>query len=212
MSDRSVLKFNLEFSFHRVFTDNKFKWDKGDYNNFRDFLDINWDDTLDMTNATVDEMWDKFKTIMLDGMNIFIPRGTQHPKRTKKNYQPFTAELKQLINKKHRLWKRWITSLDETVFDKHKNIRNKVKSLQLYMLRKNNRKYPWNVKEILKSFGIILIEKQPPKLEFGICSGRILMEVWFLQIMIGTRRQPYCSFFPLYILLSQMMNLTGCLI
>jgi len=34
MSDHSVLKFNLEFSFDRVFTDNKFKCDKGDYNNF----------------------------------------------------------------------------------------------------------------------------------------------------------------------------------
>ena len=69
----------------------------------------------------------KFKTVMLDGMNIFIPRGTQHPKGTKKNYQPFTAELKQLINQKHRLWKRWITSRDETVFDNTKTYVIKLK-------------------------------------------------------------------------------------
>ena len=56
MSDHSVLKFHHQLFTDRVSAENKFKWDKGDYNNFRNVLDINWDDALDRsTNATVDD-------------------------------------------------------------------------------------------------------------------------------------------------------------
>ena len=81
--------------------------DKGDYSNLCTLLDINWDDILDVSNATVDEMWENFKeiVILIDGMNLFIPRGNQRLKRSNKNHQPFNNELKQLINDKHRLWK-----------------------------------------------------------------------------------------------------------
>ena len=72
--------------------------DKGDYVKFRAFLDINWDDVLDVSNNTIDEMWERFKQIILEGTNNFIPRGSKRINK-KKNYQPFTSELKQLIHK-----------------------------------------------------------------------------------------------------------------
>jgi len=69
MSDHSVLLFSLQSDTGRVISKDKFKWDKGDYNKLQDFLSINWDDALDVPNGTVDEMWETFKQIMLDGMN-----------------------------------------------------------------------------------------------------------------------------------------------
>ena len=61
MSDHSVLKFHLQLFIDRVSADDKFRWDKGDYSNLRNFLDINWDDALDTSNATVDEMWENLR-------------------------------------------------------------------------------------------------------------------------------------------------------
>ena len=55
MSDHSVLKFSLQMFVDRV-SDDKFRWDKGDYGNLCKLLDINWEDFLDVSNATVDEM------------------------------------------------------------------------------------------------------------------------------------------------------------
>jgi len=44
-------------------------------------------------------MWEKFKFTLLDGMQAFIPKGNQCSRNNKKNYQPFIAELKQMIHK-----------------------------------------------------------------------------------------------------------------
>ena len=120
MSDHSVLKFSLQMFVDRVSADDKFRWDKGDYSKLCELLDINWDDILDVSNATVDEMWKNFKDIVIDGMNLFVPRGNQRLKRGNKNHQPFSNELKRLINDKHRLWKKWIASRDRTVYDNYK--------------------------------------------------------------------------------------------
>jgi len=99
----SVLKFNLRSFIDRVPTKDKFRWDKGDYSKLCALLDINWDDVLDISSATVDEMWDKFKCTLLDGMQAFIPKGNQYFRNNKKNYQPFSAELKQMIHKKTQI-------------------------------------------------------------------------------------------------------------
>jgi len=62
-------------------------------------LDINWDDVLDISSASVDEMWEKFKFTLLDGMQAFIPKGNQRSRSSKKNYQPFSTEIKQMVHK-----------------------------------------------------------------------------------------------------------------
>jgi len=54
---------------------------------------------LDISSATVYEMWEKVKCTLLDGMQAFIPKGNQRSRNSKKNYQPFSAELKQMIHK-----------------------------------------------------------------------------------------------------------------
>ena len=68
-------------------------------------MNINWVSYLDVQNGTVDEMWEKFKLALVQGMNRFIPKSRKCMGKYKKNFQPFSKELQQLINKKHKLWK-----------------------------------------------------------------------------------------------------------
>ena len=58
----------------------------------------------------------------------------------KKNFQPFTAELRTLIHKKHRLWNRWISSRNDIVYKDYKVTRNKVKSEMAKLLREEQEK------------------------------------------------------------------------
>ena len=81
------------------------------------------------SDITVDEMWNKFKSVLLDGISKYIPRGrpTARVANVKKNFQPFTAELRTLIHKKHRLWNRWISS------------RNDIRIIKLLVIKLNQK-------------------------------------------------------------------------
>ena len=76
MSDHTVLYFTYYFYTEKVTSTNKFQLEKADYDKLQDFLNINWDNTLDITNTNIDEMWERFKSILIQGMNKFIPRGS----------------------------------------------------------------------------------------------------------------------------------------
>jgi len=41
---------------------------------------------LESPNKTVDENWEDFKSILLKGMNMFIPKGKKSPIKRKKNF------------------------------------------------------------------------------------------------------------------------------
>ena len=64
------------------------------------YLNINWDEMLESPSKTVDENWEDFKSVLLKGMNMFIPKGKKSPIKSKKNFHPFNRELQQLIHKK----------------------------------------------------------------------------------------------------------------
>ena len=83
---------------------------------------------MKVQDTSVDNMWEKFKVIMHDGIKQFISRGIGKTRNAKKNFQPFSANLKLLIHRKHQIWNRWISSGKEAVYKEYKVIRNKVKS------------------------------------------------------------------------------------
>ena len=56
-----------------IITKDKYNWNNGDYSKLIEYLNINWDNILDPTNNSVDEMWEIFKLYVMEGMNIFIP-------------------------------------------------------------------------------------------------------------------------------------------
>ena len=95
-------------------------------------------------------------------MNLFIPRGNQRLKRGNKNHQPFSNELKRLINDKHRLWKKWIASRDRTVYDNYKKVRNRVKKVTAKLCQEEQHKISLECKKILKNSGNMLTKKLGP--------------------------------------------------
>jgi len=116
MSDHCILKFGCHIQVDKATSTDKFKYNKGDYESLRDFINIDWDNYLDVQNDTVDEMWEKFKPVMVQGMNTFMPKGSKGAEMYKKNFQPFNKELQQLIKNKHKLWKQWLSSIDDDIF------------------------------------------------------------------------------------------------
>jgi len=71
---------------------------------------------------------------------VYVPRGTARVTNVKKNIQPFTAALRTLIHKRHRLWNRWISSRNDTVYKDYKVTRNKVKTEMVKLLREEQEK------------------------------------------------------------------------
>jgi len=98
-------------------------------------LDIDWDKLLDPSILTVGEMWEKFKLTVLDGMSKYIPKNGRQ-RKIKKNFQPFSAELRHLIHRKRHLWNHWISSRQESVHREYKVIRNKVKKEAAKLLQR----------------------------------------------------------------------------
>jgi len=88
MSDHCVLKLSCQFCIEQVKNIDKLKLDKGDYNGLRKFLDINLDNLLLAPDITVDEMWNKFKSVTFDGISKYVPRGTACVTNVKKNFNP----------------------------------------------------------------------------------------------------------------------------
>ena len=85
--------FKCHMQLEQVRSKSKFQWGKSDYVKLKEFLDINWDDALDPSNKSVEEMWKTFKAIIRQGMDNYIPRCTGHVANRKKNFQPFNNEL-----------------------------------------------------------------------------------------------------------------------
>ena len=83
-------------------------------------------------------------------MDKFIPKS--EVRKRKRNFQPFTAELHKLINKKCRLWNRWISTRDEIIFNKYKITRNKVKRETVKLLQQEQHKISLERKTNPKKF------------------------------------------------------------
>jgi len=143
----------------------------GDYVKFCDFVDVDWDNVLNASN--VDEMWEKFKSILLDGMDKFIPKG--EVRIGKRNFQPFTTELHKLINKKHRLWNRWICTRDDSTFDKYKITRSKVKHETVKLLQQEQHKISLESKTNPKKFWRYVNRRSKTKTWVSDLKGMMMM-------------------------------------
>ena len=165
MSDHCALKFDYHLC-NAEYTDNinKLRLDKGDYVSLKEFLNIDWDDFFTDSDNTVDEMWEKFKLNMCDGIKQFIPTGKPYSIKAKKNFQPFSDKLKSLICKIHRLWNRWISSRNETVYRDYKVAHNEVKDEMVRLLRHEQEK-------------ISIASKQNPKLFWQYVNKKLNQKV-----------------------------------
>jgi len=71
-------------------------------------------------------MWAIFKSILLDGMERYIPKTKNMTTLKCSTLQPFNSDIKQLIHKKHRAWTRFMET--RSVMQEYKRLRNQVGS------------------------------------------------------------------------------------
>jgi len=104
-----------------------FNYQKGKYDELQNSLDIDWDQALCPEDYSVDEMWHLLKNKLLNGIDKYIPMTCNRPPK-RHAVQPFSNDIKQLRNRKHRLWTRYMETRELAVLTEYKRVRNIVKS------------------------------------------------------------------------------------
>jgi hypothetical protein len=72
-SDHSVLCFNCSLMCNKDVSSTKLNLDKGDYRGFRAFLNRDWNTDFTELEGNVNKVWNKFKAILSEGVNRFVP-------------------------------------------------------------------------------------------------------------------------------------------
>ena len=80
MSDHCTLKFTCQQHFTQYKNQDKLRLDRGDYKQLTELLNINWEDFLKVPDNSVDDMWEKFKLILHDGIKQSIPTSRHNGK------------------------------------------------------------------------------------------------------------------------------------
>ena len=90
-------------------------------------LNVDWDYTLCPEENSVEKMWMIFKDRLLEGIDMYIPKINNGSYNKSCAVHPFNYDFKQMINKKHRLWTRYLETRNPTVLLQYKKARNIVK-------------------------------------------------------------------------------------
>jgi len=108
--------------------DNKFDFNKGDYDALRQSLCIDWGVLFDACDNDINKMWDTFKNIIHTHCNIHIPKKSKPFCGKKTTWTtPLNIEVRKMIKRKHRLWSRYVETKDPKIYNKFKETRNNVR-------------------------------------------------------------------------------------
>ena len=153
-SDHSVIICNCIIKATNVVNTEKFNYNKGDYDAFRIFMNRDWYDVFSSCGDNVNLIWNVFKVIFNEGFNNFVPKlKNNYWKRKPTWHRPISKTLKKLINRKHRLWRRFQETKSPVIEALFKTVRNKVRNesrklqkqeeLKIASSSKNNSKKFW---------------------------------------------------------------------
>ena len=129
LSDHAVLEITCDFGFCDTGKVNKLNYDKGDYDNFRKFIDIDWSPVLIQHSNDMEYQWNCFKEKLLEGEKLFVPQVCHFNSWKNKNWRrPFNLQLRHLISEKKHAWKMFIKCRKPEALYNYKKIRNKVRN------------------------------------------------------------------------------------
>ena len=144
-SDHVVLTFKcmLEIDKNLETLKTKYNFNKGDYNKLREYITQNINEIIKDENDDINSFWNKFKNLVLEGMEQCIPKIKINGNENKSIWKRYISkELKSTINKKHRLWTRYMETRNQIILNKYKEITNKIRSIA-ESSRTNPKKF-WN--------------------------------------------------------------------
>jgi hypothetical protein len=128
-SDHSVLTFECKCDFLPYENIDKLNYDKGDYVSLRLFMNRDWKDEFSDLYPDVNSCWIKFKNILSEGVDKYIPKVKSMIWKKKASWKrPVNGNFKKLIRKKHRLWSRYRETQNSELEKEYKKMRNVVRS------------------------------------------------------------------------------------
>ena len=91
-------------------------YNKGQHNELRKFLDVDWDSLLSLHKNDVETMWNIVKEKILEGVNKYVPSSLPFSSWKKAKWkQPISVNMCKIIKQKSKLWKRYIQSRDQKI-------------------------------------------------------------------------------------------------
>ena len=114
-SDHVVLTFKcmLEIDKNLQILKTKYNFNKSDYNKLREYITQNINEIIKDDNDDINSFWNKFKNLILEGMEQCIPKIKINGNENKSIWKRYISkELKSTINKKHKLWTRYMETGD----------------------------------------------------------------------------------------------------
>lgn len=141
-SDHYTISFDVLWQVTNLSLKSKiFNFRRAKFDRMRSYLSkINWTLLLDCT--TVNEMWGRFKGVLLDAQSKFIPKVCKS-KFKKRNLQWMTSDIRRSLREKKNLYKAYMRDRNENTKAEYCNMRAKVKK----ELRNARRQYERQIAE-----------------------------------------------------------------
>ena len=118
-SDHSILLISCKISLSSNHSPQGYAFSKGDYIGLRNsFQSVEWEKLLLAYTDNTEDMWQVFKTEILDRIDTFIPKINTAFNILKKDslIRPLPLNVRAIISKKHRLWTRHMETRDVAVY------------------------------------------------------------------------------------------------
>ena len=128
-SDHSVINASLKCSREENMTEQtRYFYNRGDYNKFRDMMDLNWMDILREAGTETEDKWKTFEEKFIEAHSESIPhtvfRGASKP-------WPFPLEenIRKKIKEKNKAWRRYMTSRSNAKYREYTRLRNQLRNI-----------------------------------------------------------------------------------
>jgi hypothetical protein len=166
-SDHAVLQFSCSLTCPHHNSTIKLNYSKGNYDEFRQFMTRDWSKVLQpFTN--INDCWNVFKEIFSEGVDKYIPKLNNMSWKRKSSWKrPITSNLKTLINKKHRLWTRFIETRNSNVGREFRRVRNLVRNETRKLCKKEQLLVAQSCKANQKKFWKFVKEKTNSRSSLG---------------------------------------------
>jgi hypothetical protein len=151
-SDHAVIvtKLNID-SKTNLNTGPKRRYNKGDYNNLRKELNIDWERQMRQCEGDVEQMWQAFRTKLEAAVEASIPQTKPNIKKNSRQV-PLDKKTLKKIKKKNRLWNNYTRTGDLNVYAEYCQIRNQTRRQTRKSKKNFERKLAQDVKNNPKKF------------------------------------------------------------
>jgi len=107
----------------------KINYNKGNYEDFRQYINICWDKYFCNCTNDIDKIWNLFKSTIEVGINKFIPKVSKFGTWKKSAWNiPLSKDTCCLIKQKRKMWHKYVYIRNKFYFRRFKELRNKIRN------------------------------------------------------------------------------------